>query len=33
MISLNKKITAISLERQAKYLNTKNMTGGIRNKS
>jgi hypothetical protein len=33
MILLNKKITVISLERQARYLNAKDLTGGIRNKN
>jgi hypothetical protein len=33
MISLNKRIIVISLERQAKHLNTKDLIGGIKNKS
>jgi hypothetical protein len=33
MILLNKKITATSLEQQAKHLNAKDLTEGIKNES
>jgi hypothetical protein len=33
MISLNKRITATSLEQQARRLDAKDLTGGIRNES